>query len=130
MSLVAFARKAPWTLISLLSLTFGISTLVAAYHLSIPDTTGWPWNTKFSDGDPATVRLTHDDGLVETFTGTPERARAWLDNRQAALRKHYSLDIKVEIGHALAWAGAALIMLSGLIPGVRLFARKRAGSSM
>jgi hypothetical protein len=111
---VARNRQRRWLGIGLGALVLGVVSFAAAVPLASLAVTGWPWHASITEqADQGQAEIALENGHVETFTGTPAEARAWLDARQAALRDQYGIPTKVAVGNAFAVASGVLILFGG-----------------
>jgi len=100
-----------WWVAGTLSLAGGLVAVAASVPLMLLADGGWPWHASVSEvvGVSAHADIQHDDGRVETFTGTVDEAEAWLAQRESQLRREAGIDRKIATGRALAVGGLTLL---------------------
>jgi hypothetical protein len=107
--------RTPWLRIAVISLGLAVLALGAGLPLLASESAGWPWNTSIAvqDGQER-ITVAHDDGRVESFSGSEADARIWLADRESRLKQEYGIPAKVAAGKALLGA-AGLLLTAGLV---------------
>ena len=98
--------RTPWLRIAVISLGLAVLTLGAGLPLLASGSVGWPWNSSIAvqDGQER-ITIAHDDGRIESYSGSEADARIWLADRESRLKQEYGIPAKVATGKALLGAG-------------------------
>ncbi len=121
-------RRRPWLATGLASIALGVGLWVASAPLVMYEDTGWPWHASFStqtEPHRATATVDLGNGEVDSFTGSEEEARAWMERKEAELKTEHGIDTKVAVGHALGYVSYALLALGTAILAGRLLSSVR-----
>jgi hypothetical protein len=118
---------ARWLAIGLAGVVLGFVAFGASVPLRMLEFTGWPWNASVTEqvGAQSRAEIVHEDGHVETFTGTSAEVGAWMARREAELKDEHGLTRKIAVGRALSVVGPALAAAGAMVLMWRLIVRLR-----